>query len=56
MNTNSLSVEVPSAQGKKAVSLDTARQLIGMWGNLNFYRIFMPLAGAALGLWNLLSE
>ncbi|KAH8163379.1 hypothetical protein CIB48_g4849 [Xylaria polymorpha] len=53
---STLMASLPSAQGKKAVSLDTARQLIGMWGNLNFYRIFMPLAGAALGLWNLLSE
>ncbi|KAI1172665.1 hypothetical protein F4777DRAFT_581726 [Nemania sp. FL0916] len=37
------------------LSFVTAGKLIKKWGDLNFYRIFMPLAGAALGLWNLLS-
>jgi len=44
---------VSGAQGK-VLSHEAARQLIEKWGNYNYYRIFMPLAGAALGLWNLL--
>ncbi|KAI0403776.1 hypothetical protein F4802DRAFT_598780 [Xylaria palmicola] len=47
---------LPGAEGRKILSLDMVRHLIERWGDLNFYRIFMPLAGAGLGLWNLLSE
>ncbi|KAI1426658.1 hypothetical protein F5Y12DRAFT_741944 [Xylaria sp. FL1777] len=53
---NTLIASLPRIQGRNTLSLDAARQLIGRWGDLNFYRIFMPLAGAALGLWNLLGE
>ncbi|TGJ83609.1 hypothetical protein E0Z10_g5137 [Xylaria hypoxylon] len=53
---STLAAALPSAQGKNILSLDDAKRLIGRWGDLNFCRIFMPLAGAALGLWNLLSE
>ncbi|KAI3320157.1 hypothetical protein HD806DRAFT_248721 [Xylariaceae sp. AK1471] len=49
-----LIASMSGAQGK-ILSHDVARHLIMKWGDLNFYRIFMPLAGAALGLWNLLS-
>ncbi|KAI1373288.1 hypothetical protein F4677DRAFT_226264 [Hypoxylon crocopeplum] len=38
----------------KALSQEAVRHLIGRWGSLNSFRIFMPLAGAAFGLWNLL--
>ncbi|KAI0844383.1 hypothetical protein F5Y00DRAFT_200920 [Daldinia vernicosa] len=38
----------------KQLSQETVRHLIALWGKLNGVRIFMPLAGAALGLWNLL--
>ncbi|KAI1352451.1 hypothetical protein F5Y01DRAFT_95045 [Xylaria sp. FL0043] len=54
---NTLIASLSGAQGSSSrniLSLDTARQLVRRWGDLNFYRIFMPLAGAALGLWNLL--
>ncbi|KAI0910864.1 hypothetical protein F4823DRAFT_588477 [Ustulina deusta] len=53
---STLIASLPSAQRKNILSLDAAKQLIRRWGDLNFYRIFMPLAGATLGLWNLLSE
>ncbi|KAI0198112.1 hypothetical protein F4808DRAFT_268247 [Astrocystis sublimbata] len=52
---NTLIAALHSNPARKVLSLDTARHLIGRWGDLNFYRIFMPLAGAALGMWNLLS-
>ncbi|OTB10020.1 hypothetical protein K445DRAFT_323415 [Daldinia sp. EC12] len=38
----------------KQLSQETVRHLIATWGKLNAVRIFMPLAGAALGLWNFL--
>lgn len=38
----------------KQLSQEAVRHLITLWGKLNGVRIFMPLAGAALGLWNLL--
>jgi noranthrone monooxygenase len=47
---------VSGAHQVKTISKDVAGQLIMKWGDMNFYRIFMPLAGAALGLWNLLCE
>ncbi|KAI1360832.1 hypothetical protein F5Y08DRAFT_316400 [Xylaria arbuscula] len=53
---STLMAALPNAQGRKPLSLEAARHLIGRWGDLNFYRIFMTLAGASLGLWNLLSE
>ncbi|KAI1383694.1 uncharacterized protein F4822DRAFT_421444 [Hypoxylon trugodes] len=43
-----------SSGARKPLGQEAARQLITKWGNLNAVRIFMPLAGAALGLWNLL--
>ncbi|CAJ2502106.1 Uu.00g049590.m01.CDS01 [Anthostomella pinea] len=48
------SMSASAAAAGKGLTHDAARQLIARWGNLNFYRIFPPLAGAALGLWNLL--
>ncbi|KAI0429535.1 hypothetical protein F5Y09DRAFT_342529 [Xylaria sp. FL1042] len=54
---NTLIASLSNAQGGRSLmSLDAARQLIRRWGDLNFYRIFMPFAGAALGLWNLFGE
>ncbi|KAI0022512.1 hypothetical protein F4780DRAFT_733200 [Xylariomycetidae sp. FL0641] len=38
----------------KALSREATGALVARWGRLNVVRIFMPLAGAALGLWNLL--
>ncbi|KAI2641245.1 hypothetical protein GGS21DRAFT_503674 [Xylaria nigripes] len=43
------------APGKK-LSDDESRRLVHRWGYLNCYRIFIPLTGALLGLWNLLSQ
>ncbi|KAI1437908.1 hypothetical protein GGR50DRAFT_566994 [Xylaria sp. CBS 124048] len=45
-----------SVPGGKVLSSDEARRLVYQWGSLNKYRIFIPLAGAVLGLWNLLSN
>ncbi|KAI1822281.1 hypothetical protein F4861DRAFT_541161 [Xylaria intraflava] len=42
-----------TGDGKK-LSNDEARRLVDKWGNLNKFRIFIPLTGATLGLWNLL--
>ncbi|KAI2472478.1 hypothetical protein F4781DRAFT_362550 [Annulohypoxylon bovei var. microspora] len=50
---NGVLIAANSGTGKP-LSQEAARKLIGIWGNLNAVRIFMPLAGAALGLWNLL--
>ncbi|KAI8957520.1 hypothetical protein F5Y11DRAFT_84566 [Daldinia sp. FL1419] len=50
---NSKMIAANSGVGKQ-LSQETARHLITLWGKLNGVRIFMPLAGAALGLWNLL--
>jgi hypothetical protein len=52
-NANFWILQVTDVEVK--MSYDVASQLIMKWGDWNFYRIFMPLAGAALGLWNLLS-
>lgn len=38
----------------KMLSLEEVRELMGRWVRLNVVRVFMPLAGAVLGLWNLL--
>ncbi|KAI1340288.1 hypothetical protein F5Y15DRAFT_415176 [Xylariaceae sp. FL0016] len=48
-----LMASMSGADGKR-LDQGTATTLITRWGNLNVYRIFMPLAGAAFGLWNLL--
>ncbi|GAP91876.1 putative noranthrone monooxygenase-like protein [Rosellinia necatrix] len=53
---SALIASLPGAQARKVLGLDATRALIGRWGNLNVFRIFMPLTGAALGLWNLLRE
>ncbi|KAI1181382.1 hypothetical protein F5B17DRAFT_445018 [Nemania serpens] len=53
---NTLIASMSSVRGSEVLSSTAAKQLIRRWGDLNFYRIFMPLAGAALGLWNLLSD
>lgn len=53
---NTLIASMSKARGMEALSLESARQLIRRWGDLNVYRIFLPLTGAALGLWNLLSN
>ncbi|KAI1160514.1 hypothetical protein F5B18DRAFT_654646 [Nemania serpens] len=44
------------SRGSEVLSPTAAKQFIRRWGDLNFYRIVMPLAGAALGLWNLISD
>ncbi|KAI0396060.1 hypothetical protein F5Y17DRAFT_421036 [Xylariaceae sp. FL0594] len=41
-------------KGGGKLSYEAARSLIERWGNYNACRVFMPLAGAGLGLWNLL--
>ncbi|KAI8631914.1 hypothetical protein F5Y19DRAFT_472800 [Xylariaceae sp. FL1651] len=56
MGTNTALLASMSGRQGKILSLNVARQLIRKWGDMNFYRIFMPLTGAALGLWNLLSN
>ncbi|KAI1123439.1 hypothetical protein F5Y10DRAFT_251839 [Nemania abortiva] len=53
---NKLIASMSGTPGLDVLSRVSATQLIKRWGDLNFYRIFMPLAGAALGLWNLLSD
>ncbi|OTA84498.1 hypothetical protein M434DRAFT_400443 [Hypoxylon sp. CO27-5] len=50
---NKIMITANSGTGK-SLSQDVARQLITRWGNLNAIRVVMPLAGAVLGLWNLL--
>ncbi|KAI1452727.1 hypothetical protein F4805DRAFT_462447 [Annulohypoxylon moriforme] len=50
---NKIMIAANSGTGKP-LSQEAARKLIDTWGNLNAVRLFMPLAGAALGLWNLL--
>ncbi|KAI0101489.1 hypothetical protein GGR51DRAFT_563390 [Nemania sp. FL0031] len=52
---NRLIASMSGVRGLETLSNASAKQLIKRWGDLNVYRIFMPLAGAALGLWNLLT-
>ncbi|KAI1288852.1 hypothetical protein F5Y03DRAFT_401476 [Xylaria venustula] len=47
---------IASVKGQNTLSLGAVKHLIKRWGDLNFYRIFMPLAGAGLGLWNLVAQ
>ncbi|KAI0967243.1 hypothetical protein F4678DRAFT_447040 [Xylaria arbuscula] len=47
---------IASLKDQNTLSLGAVKHLIKRWGDLNFYRIFMPLAGAGLGLWNLLAQ
>ncbi|KAL7629768.1 hypothetical protein AAE478_001291 [Parahypoxylon ruwenzoriense] len=51
--TNATMIAAKDGAGKP-LSQEAVRGLVAKWGNLNAVRIFMPLAGAALGLWNLL--
>ncbi|KAI0596803.1 hypothetical protein F4775DRAFT_593914 [Biscogniauxia sp. FL1348] len=52
---NRLMASMPGAgEVEVALGYDEAAQLIARWGRLNLVRTFLPLTGAALGLWNLL--
>lgn len=52
-NINNRMISALSEEGKP-LSQGAARAMISRWGDLSAVRIAMPLAGAVLGLWNLL--